>query len=236
MWEKALELASHITHPGTIALFTAVLAAYLLSLAIQKKQPHSTMILMILLAIVMLLLGLAPLLSSTYLQSRGLYQVRVIVLGTDEQPTDDARVTSSGGGEPKKIQGGWEFDIPPQSRSAEGKLTFFATVNNAFLSGRSSLVLGNNYFPTVDIQLGRDTSATIRGDVVDELRRSVVGANVSIMGYPDVTKTDQMGNFELPAHAAEGQVVQVRAQKGLFFGHLSAPAGKTPIELVISRH
>jgi hypothetical protein len=43
-----------------------------------------------------------------------------------------------------------------------------------------------------------------------------------------------MGNFVLPAHAADGQVVQVRAQKDQLVGTLSVPAGKT-VELVIKR-
>ncbi len=53
----------------------------------------------------------------------------------------------------------------------------------------------------------------VRGVVLDEHGRSVAGARVSIPGYPDVAVTDEMGNFVLPAHAADGQIVQVRAQK-----------------------
>jgi hypothetical protein len=230
MWEKTLEIASHITHPVTVAVFAAVLAAYLFSLAIRKKQSRITW----LLAAVVLILGLAPLVSSTYLQSRGLYTVRVFVLGVDKQPVDDARVTSSAGGEPKKIQGGWEFDIPPQSRPADGKLKLFASVKNAFLAGNSTLVLDKDYFPAVEIQLGQDTSAMIRGVVLDDHGRSVIGAHVSIPGYPDIAVTDEMGNFVLPAHAADGQIVQVRAQKDQLVGTLSVPAGK-PVELVVKR-
>ncbi len=230
MWEKALEFASHITHPGTVALFAAVLAAYLFSIAIKKRQSRITWFLVA----VVLILGLAPLLLSTYLQSRGLYIVRVFVLGLDKQPVDDAHVTSSNGGEAKKIQGGWEFDIPPQSRPADGKLKLFASVKNAFLTGNSTLVLDKDYFPAVEIQLEKDTSAMVRGDVIDEHGRSVAGARVSIPGYPDVAVTDEMGNFVLPAHAADGQIVQVRAQKDQLAGTLSVPAGK-PAELVVKR-
>lgn len=230
MWEKALEIASHITHPGTIAVFASVLATYLFTIAIKKRQSRVTWFLVS----VILLLGLAPLLSSTYLQSRGVYIVRVFVLGADKQLIDDARVTSSTGGEPKKIQGGWEFDIPPQSRPADGKLKLFASVKSAFLAGNSTLVLDRDYFPAAEIQLEQDTSAMIRGVVLDEHSRSVVGAHVSIPGYPDVAVTDEMGNFILPAHAADGQIVQVRAQKDQFVGSLSVPAGKT-VELVVKR-
>jgi hypothetical protein len=228
VWEKVLEIASRITHPVTVAAFAAVLGAYLFSMAIKKRQSRITW----LLAVVVLILGLAPLLSSTYLQSRGLYRVRVVVLGTDKLP-DNAQVISSNGGEPKKIEGGWEFDIPPQSRPADSKLTLFASEKNAFLAGRSTVVLDKDYFPTVEIQLDRDTSAIIRGDVIDEHRRPVAGVHVWIPGYPDDAVTDERGNFVLPAHAAEGQMVRLRAQKEKSTADMSAPAGSTPAELIL---
>jgi hypothetical protein len=141
-------------------------------------------------------------------------------------------VTPSNGGEPKTIQDGWEFDIPPQSRPADGKLKLFASVQSAFLAGNSTVVLEKEYFPRVEIQLEHDTSAVVRGDAIDEHRRSVAGAHVSILGYSDVAVTDEMGNFVLPAHAADKQVVQVRAQKDLLVGTMSIPAG-TSVELVV---
>jgi len=228
VWGKALELASHITNSVTAAVFIATIAAFLAWVAIKKGRSHIKW----LLVVVVLILGLAPLVSSTYLRSRGLYIVRVFVLGVDKQPVDDALVTSSNGGEAKKIQGGWEFDIPPQSRPADSKLKLFASEKNAFLAGNSTVVLDKDYFPAVEIQLERNTSSVVRGVVIDEHRRSVVGAHVSIPGYPDVAVTDEMGNFVLPAHAADGQIVQVRAQKDQLVGTLSVPAGK-PVELVL---
>jgi hypothetical protein len=232
MWEKALEIASHITHPGTIAVSTAVVAAYLFSIAIKKRQSRVPW----LLASATLILGLAPLLSATYLQSRGLYIVRVFVLGADKQPVDNAIVTSSNGGEPKKIQNGWEFDIAPQARPADGKLQLFASVNSAFLAGSSTLMLDKDYFPSVEIQLNRDTSAMVRGVVVDEHNRSVEAAQVSIPGYIDIATTDKMGNFVLPAHAADGQIVHLRAQKDNLTADMSVPAGNDPVTLILKRH
>jgi hypothetical protein len=229
VWEKALEIASHITHSVTVAVFAAVLVAYLFSIAIKKKQSRITW----LLAAIVLILGLAPLLTSTYLESRGLYRVRVVVLGTDKLPDNDAQVTSSNGGESKKVEGGWEFDIPPQSRPAEGKMKLYASEKNAFLAGSSAVVLDKDYFPTVEIQLDRDTSAIVRGDVIDERHRSVAGATVSIPGYSDVATTDAMGNFFLPAHAAEGQIVRLRAQKDQLTANVSVPAGNAPVELML---
>jgi predicted ribosome-associated RNA-binding protein Tma20 len=126
------------------------------------------------------------------------------------------------------------LDIPPQSRPADGKLKLFASEKNAFLVGNSTLVLDKDYFPAVEIQLEHDTSAVVRGVVLDDHNRSAAGAHVSIPGYPQVAVTDEMGNFVLPAHAADGQIVQVRAQKDQQVGTLSVPAG-TPVELVV-RH
>ena len=237
MWDKALEIASHVEHPIPVAAVALVIAAYLFSTALKKRRSGVTWPLVgviLIIGLVILILGLSPLASSTFLQTRNLYIVRVFVLGLDKQPVDNARVTSSIGGEAKKIQGGWEFDIPPQAVPADGNVVLFASVESAFLTGNSTVVLSQDYYPTTTIQLTSDTSARVRGVVVDEHRRSVAGAHVSITGYPDSTVTDQMGNFTLAAHAADGQIVQVRAQKDQLVGVMSIPAGK-PVELVVRR-
>jgi hypothetical protein len=56
-------------------------------------------------------------------------------------PVDEAKVTSSIGGEPKKVDGGWEFDIPQGNKPTDGKLTIYAEVRSAFLTGKSDVVL-----------------------------------------------------------------------------------------------
>ncbi len=66
------------------------------------------------------------------------------------------------------------------------------------------------------------------------LGRSVPGVHVSIAGYQEMATTNEMGNFELPAHAAEGQMVKVHAEKGNLAADLSAPAGATA-ELVLRK-
>jgi hypothetical protein len=231
MWEQALKIASHITHPVTVAAFALVFAAFTFGLALRAKRPLIAAIL----AGGIIILGLAPLAASTFQATRGVYRVRVVVLGADGSPVDDAQLTSSIGGEPKKVQGGWEFDVPPQIRPGDGKVTLFASVKNAFLTGSSTLVLAGDYYPTATIQLTSDISAKIRGVVLDEQSRPVAGAQVSIPGYADVAVTDNMGNFVLPAHAADGQIVSVRAQKGQLFGSASVPAGKIPLELMLRR-
>jgi hypothetical protein len=231
MQEQALQIASHITHPVTIVAIALVFAASAFRIAHRARKPRIAWTL----ALGIILLGLAPLVASTFVQSRGVYRVRVVVSGPGQLPVDGAHVSSSIGGEPKKVESGWEFDIPTQIRPTDGKVVLFASLKNAFLSGSSTLFLARDYYPTTTIQLTSDSSAVVRGVVVDEHRRSVAGATVSIAGYQDSARTDIMGNFVLPAHAAEGQIVQVRAQKDQLVGSISVPAGNVPIELVIKR-
>jgi hypothetical protein len=233
MWEKALEIAGRVTHPWTVAAFVAVIAAAVFVFALRAKKSRLPRAVWIVLSAGIILLGFAPLLASAFLQSRGVYRIRVVVFRPDQSLVDDAQVRSSTGAELKMVEGGWELDIPSQTRPADGKVTLFASLKDEFLKGSSTLVLGQDYYPTATIQLAADTSAVVRGVVVDEGLRSVAGATVSIAGYSEAVLTDKMGNFVLPAHAAKDQMVEVRAQKGQMSGRLSAPAGKV-VEVILS--
>jgi hypothetical protein len=230
MWEKALELASHITHPYSVAAFALVFAAIALLLALKAKKTRLAWFL----AFVLLAFGLSPLAASTYLASRGVYHFRIVVLGPDGQPMNQADLSASAGGEFKQANRNWEFDLPPQTKPSDSKITFFASVKDAYLSGHSTLALTENYYPAVTIQLERETTATIRGNVVDEKGRSVAGARVSIPGYSEIATTDKMGNFFIAGHAAEGQLVSVRAEYGGKQAEVSVIAGKIA-ELILRK-
>jgi hypothetical protein len=84
-----------------------------------------------------ILLGVVPIVGSLYVQARqdegsAIYRVRVVVVASDGVPSNEARVWSSMGGEAKKVDGGWQFDIPAKTKPADGKLTVYAEVNSAF--------------------------------------------------------------------------------------------------------
>jgi multidrug efflux pump subunit AcrA (membrane-fusion protein) len=222
MWEKALELASRITHPYSVAAFALVFAAMALLIALRAKKPRIAW----LLAAALLVLGISPLVAATFLASRGVYHIRVVVLGTDGQPVNQADVTSSAGGELKQASGNWEFDLAPQSRPSNGEVTFYASIKDAYLAGSSSLTLKEDYYPTVTIGLLPPPPVVVRGTVVDEYGKSVARAHVSVSGYSDIATTDEMGNFSLPAHHADGQLVSVRAEKGDRVAEVSVIAGK----------
>jgi hypothetical protein len=167
----------------------------------------------------------------------GVYRVRATVINPQGIPVEEARVWSSIGGEPKKVAGGWQFDIPAASKPQDGQLTIFAAQENAFLTGRADLRLGDDFNPAVAINLKHDTSAIVRGRVTNTRGQSVVGARVFVEGYgSEAVMTKEGGNFELPAHKAENQQVLIVAEKaGVGVARLWHPAGSTPAQLVLQR-
>jgi hypothetical protein len=230
MWEKALELASRITHPYSVAAFALVFAAMALLFAMKAKKPRIAW----LLAASLLALGIAPLVTSTFLASRGIYHIRVVVLGTDGQPLSQANVSSPAGGEWKKSGVSWEFDLPPQAKPSGGQIMFYAAAKDSYLAGNSSLTLQEDYLPTVTIQLRPLPQVAVRGTVIDENGKSVAGARVAVLGYPDIAISNEMGNFSLPAHHAEGQYLSVRAEKGDRATEINAVAG-ADVQLVLRK-
>lgn len=225
-----LKLAGHIGHPVAVAAFALVIAASVFALAFRARRPVIGSIL----AAGIVVLGVAPLAASGFLQTRGVYHVQVVLLRPDQSTVDIAQVKSSNGGELKMVAGGWELDVPQQARPADDKLTLSASVKDEFLKGKSTLVLGQDHYPTATIQLVAEPSAMVRGVVVGEDLGAIAGATVSIDDYPEVAVTDQKGNFVLSAHAGKGQIVEVHAHKGQLTGRLSARAGKV-VEVIISQ-
>lgn len=188
------------------------------------------------LALVAVVLGFAGFVVSTVSgKPPELYRVRVTVIDAEQKPVEDAKVWSSMGGEPKKVAGGWQFDIPAVSKPVEGKLTLFAELRNAFQKGRKELDLAEDYNPTVVIPLEKDTSAAIRGMVVDPSGRAVSGVRVSVVGYgSEAATTDEDGSFELAAHASPGQQVQLHAEKeGFEPTNQWHPAGHSPVTITL---
>jgi len=187
-----------------------------------------------------ILLGLVPIVGSLYLQARqdegsAIYRVRVVVVGADGVPSNDARVWSSMGGETKKVDGGWQFDIPAKTKPADGKLTVYAEVNSAFEKGQKEVMLASDFNPSITVPLARDISAVVRGQVLDASGRAIAGARVNVSGFGQESVTTQAdGGFVLPAHAAKGQQVQLHAEKAGYAavdqGH---PAGITAVTIVL---
>ena len=228
--EKALEIASRITNMTTASVWAVTFLGIALCLVIKLKNKSIAW----LLAAGMIVLGIAPLAARTFLASRGIYHLRAVVLGLDNQPVDESELRASVGGEKKKTGDGWEIDIPPQVKPSDGKVTVYAEVPNAFLTGETTLMLEEDYYPTVKIQLAKAPSVTIHGEVLDKNQKSVAGADVSLPDCTQFTKTDEHGMFALNSCVAKGQMVRIHAEKGKLSSTITEPAGDTA-EIVLRR-
>jgi hypothetical protein len=173
----------------------------------------------------------------TVVSSVGIYRVRVTVINPQNIPIEDAKVWSTIGGEPKKVSGGWQFDIPNASKPQSGQLSIFALRESDSLTGQADLVLGSDLNPVVTVRLRLDDSGKVRGQIVDAKNRAIKGAQVFVVGYEsDIVITKDSGNFELPAHSAVGQMVTLHAEKsGYQAVKQEHPVGRHPATLVLEK-
>lgn len=178
---------------------------------------------------------LAPVISENV---NAIYRVRVTVLNLRQNPVEDARVWSSIGGEPKKVAGGWQFDIPAASKPTEGNITFYASKQTAFLAGKQDLRLAEDFNPAITIQLEKEKSVTVGGVVVDKSGRALSGVRVTVVGHEDTgVITSGSGNFVLTAYAADGQQVLLHAEKeGYRARNQWHPAGDEPATIILLRN
>jgi hypothetical protein len=227
-------IVSAVSNPFNLAAYALAVVLILVLRARQKNKPIPSLAWG-----VVALLVLIPTGFSLYqeISKDTIYRVRITVLNDQKLPIEDARVWSSIGGEPMKVAGGWHFEIPAAKKPQDGKLTIFARQENATWRGSHEMQLNNDYNPAVVVQLERDTSAKIRGRVVDSRGRAVAGARVSVVGYEaDAVITKEGGNFELPAHAAVDQEIRLHAEKpGYGVADLYQTASDSPVTLRLQR-
>jgi hypothetical protein len=236
VWDTWLKGAAGISNAWSLAAF-AIAAILFVSLKAsnRKVQPSGWAVIC-----AVVLLGVIPILASTYLEKSrdaagAIYVVRTIVLDPQGIPVSDAKMWSSVGGEPKAVSGGWEFDIPEATKPVDGRLILYASLERAFWTGKTELRLTEDHHPTATIRLEPDTSARVSGIVVDGSGKAIAGVRVSVVGYEDeVIVIKEGGNFSLPAHAAEGQIVQLHFEKkGYRAVNDDYPAGRTAIRVVL---
>ena len=232
MLEKILEIASRITNPVTASVFAAALLGYALYLVVRSRNKPIAW----LLAAGLIVIGIAPLIATTYLAARGIYRIEIAVLGKDNQPMKDegVEVSSSSGGEKKRTDNGWEIEIPPQTKPAGGVVTVYAKDADAFLQGSAQLALKSDYFPSIAIHMTSAPSITIRGEVIDVKQRAVADADVTLTQCSQSTKSDAHGLFHFDSCVADRQMVTIRAKKGDLSGSETVPASDG-VQIVLGR-
>jgi hypothetical protein len=165
-----------------------------------------------------------------------IYHLRVVAVDETGKPVEDAKVKISIANEAKKVDAAWQFDIPSVSKPQDGWLEIFAAQDSNFLKGRATYQLGTDANPTVKVKLVKDNTSKVRGMVVDESNRAVVGATVSVVGYKETVQTSDTGEFILPAHAADGEFVRLHIEKPHYEAinqdHL---AGDHPVTITLKR-
>ena len=116
--EILIRIASGITNLWSLAAFGLAAVVYLL---VKRRGTIPGLA-----WITIWILILAPIVVSAYstISRTNMYRIRVTVVGAQGVPVEEAMVWSSAGGEPKKVSGGWEFDVPMASRPADGKIIF----------------------------------------------------------------------------------------------------------------
>lgn len=231
-------IVSAISNPFNLAAYALAVVLILVLKTRQKDKPIPSLAWGVVLLLVLIPTGFSLYQEIVKARSKDtIYRVRVTVLNDQKLPIEDAKVWSSIGGEAMKVAGGWHFEIPTAKKPQDGKLTIFASQEKAYLKGSYELQLNTDYNPAIVIHLEHDTSAKIRGQVVDSRGRAVAGARVSVAGYGDESViTKEGGNFELPAHAASGQDVRMRAEKpGYGVADLYKRAGDDAVTLQLRR-
>jgi Carboxypeptidase regulatory-like domain len=231
--EKLFEIATKVSGPWSLAAFGIAAIVYI----VLKKRGKVS----ILGWICVLFFVLVPVISAAYVEvariksnDASLYRVRVTVLDLMQTPVEDAKVWSTIGGEPKKVSGGWEFDIPAIVKPVDKEVKIFAAVPGQFLSAESSVRLGIDYNPTTILQLRKNSRASIHGVVMDASGRSLEGAAVTTAGSTSSVKTRPDGQFTMATDSSDGEEVLLRVEKdGYRPVQQLHPAGNEPVTILL---
>ena len=165
------------------------------------------------------------------------YRLRVTVIDRKKSSIEGAKVTTSIGGEERTVDGGTQFLIPAATIPPDRKVKIYVRDDKTSLTGIAELQLGNDRHPAVTIQLGFE-DAKVRGQVVDSRGKPVPGVVVSVVGHAQEGVTTQAdGRFELSAHAATRQFVQLYAVKPSFKPNKQwHPAGDDPATIMLEKY
>jgi hypothetical protein len=237
---EVFKIASQISTPIALIAFALACLLWIIDRALKKRQISDKMHGLLLIAMVgCLSVGLLATLGYFYLKYEAglnsVYRVRVTVIGTEHTPVENATVWSSIGGEPKKVNGGWEFDIPNGNKPLDGEIIIYAKIENTSLQGKVNLRLETDRSPSIVVLVTPDESAMVRGTVEDEAGHALRGVDVSVVGYGDErVTTSASGSFVLRAHVADGHAVRLHAEAPKYQPlEQDQPAGAAPAILVL---
>lgn len=163
---ELFQAASRIDNAWSLAAFGVAAVVYIV-LRRKGKVP-------VLGWISILILVLVATLSAAFLDTirikahaTSLYRVRLTALGPDGAPVENAKIWSSVGGEPKRVSGGWEFEILVSVVPSDGRISFFAAAPPTYGPTQEDLVVNGDYSRTEVLHFTKAEQASIRGIVID---------------------------------------------------------------------
>lgn len=166
------------------------------------------------------------------------YKIRLTVLDLQKKPVEDALIWSSAKGELNKVSGGWELIVPASVLPPEKNITISVRTESPPLFRQLDLHLADKADIPASIQLERDRSSDVHGQVVDEEARSIPNAIVKVQGYTgESATTDANGAFRFPANWGRNEQVYLIVEKDGYkriseYPHL---AGEEPAYVILKR-
>lgn len=164
------------------------------------------------------------------------YRLRVEALTPAGTAATGARLTLSTGGEINQTANGWEAVIPRSALPANRQVTLRAELPSAFLRGEATVGLDSVASIPVTIRLHANRTARVRGTVIDANGTALAGVRISVDGHAEYAVTGDNGEFDLSAHAADGQTIRIRARHGrLGEESMEVLAGDFQVQVVLSQ-
>jgi hypothetical protein len=194
---------------------------------------------LVVVAILICVLGLAPIIANAYLKQSGhpaVYRLRIMVVNPQGIPVSgailrtpvlhDTAVTSDGVA---------ELTIPRATLAADDKITVYADLDVGGLHAVEDFQLSDDPNPSKTIKLKLVSDAVVSGLVEDSFLHAVSGASVSVVGG-EAGLTKSNGTFSLKANAAVGQQVRLHVEKsGYQAVDQDHPAGEGPATIELDR-
>jgi hypothetical protein len=216
-WDNILRAAAGIKTP--ISLIAVVVIALVIVLQMARRTPGPSRFRFLNTGLFLIaIVGLVPFAASWYIDyqnalRKGIYRVRVTVQSPSGVPAENARIWSSLDAVPKKVDGGWELDVPSGANTAKGTLEIYSRDNETGAFGSAVVSLGNSENLDVILSL-KPPSSTIRGTVKDGDGHALGAVRVTVVGYAsEAISTDNSGGFVLESHVADGGQVKLHFER-----------------------
>jgi hypothetical protein len=144
-----------------------------------------------------------------------LYRLRITVIDSENRSVNNARVSTVPFGVTKQVGSAWEVEIAKATVSQGGAVQIRAEADSAdgLLIGTEQRTLDSDSQVDVTVVLQAQRNARIAGIVVDNVGRAIANAKISVIGHGDeFDTTDGNGSFDLDAHVARAQPVQLHTE------------------------